>query len=130
MVSQYGGLHQVNFYVIADHHKKAIVVSIRGTLSLGDTITDANTEPELCEYIDIAMTDGQPCYVHKGIGECARDAFDKIMQSKAIEKFIKDERYKDYDVVITGHSLGAGTTVLLSLMMRYLIMIDIQICDI
>lgn len=105
MVSQYGGLHKVNFYVVADHHKKAIVIAIRGTLSLGDTITDANTEPALCEYIDTKMTNGDNCYVHKGIGQCAKDAFDKIMESKAIEKFIQNEEYKSYDLVITGHSV-------------------------
>ena len=105
MVHQYGKLHQVNFYVVADHHKKAIVVAIRGTLSLGDTITDANTEPELCEYIDTKMTNGDNCSVHKGIGQCAQNAFDKIMESKTIEKFIKNEEYKSYDFIITGHSV-------------------------
>ena len=115
LVNQVGGLHNVNFYVMVDHDKKALVIAIRGTLSLGDTITDANTEPELFDEI---KTD-EPCYVHKGIGECAKNTFNTIMQSEAILNFVKDETYKNYDIVICGHSLGSGTTVLLSLIMKY-----------
>ena len=32
---------------------------------------------------------------------------------------VKNEKYKTYDIVCCGHSLGGGTTVLLSLMMKY-----------
>merc|ERR1719491_206059 len=39
MASQIGGLHCVNFFVVADHEKQCLVVTIRGTLSLGDSIT-------------------------------------------------------------------------------------------
>lgn len=87
-------------FVSFDHSRQVVVVSIRGTNSISDIITDLICGNE-------AFAGG---YAHAGMKSAAetlciclipvlRDAF---------------SRYPRYSLVITGHSLGAGVAILLT----------------
>ena len=89
------------YYICVDRSNKALVLAIRGTLTLSDAITDitAVSKEFLC---------GE---AHHGISAGAIAIFNEVkgilenkLQSTGFDK-----------LVITGHSLGGGTAVLLTL---------------
>lgn len=71
----------VPFCILVDHFKKTIVVTIRGTLSIRDVITDITAE---CEYFDIDHLKHQPCHV--GIHNTAVNILNDIKSLNLIEK--------------------------------------------
>eukprot|EP01083_Nonionella_stella_P069654 185807_1 len=108
---QIGDVHKVNFYVNFDRNRNALVITLRGTMSIQDSITDIECHPMHFAQID------EECYVHRGMGECAKYVFDTITQSHAILNFL--DINCNCDIVLCGHSLGAGVCVILSLMFKY-----------
>lgn len=88
-------------FIAVDHRHKAVVLALRGTLSISGAL------------IDIQAMDSPYCTgrAHKGMAEMA-DAVWK--ESGAfLTDLLKEEAHTDYDLIITGHSLGAGTACLL-----------------
>ncbi|KAJ3332881.1 hypothetical protein HDU76_012742 [Blyttiomyces sp. JEL0837] len=57
--------YQPTFYIIVDHSQKAIVVSLRGTLSLHDAMVDLT-----CDYSRVSLH-GSECLVHSGMHQAA-----------------------------------------------------------
>ncbi|XP_071960319.1 diacylglycerol lipase-beta-like [Antedon mediterranea] len=105
-------IYEVPFFVALDHNEKAVVVSIRGTLSLKDALTDATAE---CEQMDI---EGHEIYAHKGILRSAKTIKTILTDNQIIEQAFQKAESDDYSVVVVGHSLGAGTASLLSIMLK------------
>ncbi|CAF0732404.1 unnamed protein product [Brachionus calyciflorus] len=101
----------VPFCVLVDHFKKTVVITIRGTLSLRDVITDITAE---CGYFDIDDLTQQPCHI--GILNTADNILNKIKSMNLLEKAF--DKNPGYQLVVTGHSLGAGTAVILSLKLK------------
>ena len=95
-VGQIGDLHKVNFYVCIDQKNKTLVIALRGTMSIQDSITDIECSP--LHFPQIA----DDCYVHSGIGKCAQYVFDILISNEKIKGFLSI--HPDYDVVICGHS--------------------------
>lgn len=99
--------------VSIDLYQKAIVVSIRGTMSLFDCMTDLKGVYEDYIYTDAisgeVVATGQ---VHSGIMQSA------INVSIETLPFVIScmEEWPDFSVVLVGHSLGAGTASLLCLL--------------
>ncbi|KAJ3366123.1 hypothetical protein GGF31_008137 [Allomyces arbusculus] len=91
------------FFVARDRSENAIVVSIRGTLSTMDAITDL-----VCEYS--RMGDG---LVHRGIKVAAEWLATTL--DAPLRTWI--ELYKPDKLVIVGHSLGGGTASLLTMLL-------------
>lgn len=104
-------LFEIPFYVAFDHNYKSIVVSVRGTLSFYDAITDLRIESQNMD-LDVPFE----ALAHKGILHAAMYIKDSIVQKKIISEAF--EQHPDYKLVVTGHSLGAGAASLLSALLR------------
>jgi Lipase (class 3) len=91
-------------FVALVHSKKVVVVAIRGTFHARDALTD------LCaEYSPFLGG-----HAHAGIAEAATNKSEEILPVvlRALET------HPDYRVVVTGHSLGAGTASLLAMLWK------------
>ncbi|RLN88155.1 hypothetical protein BBJ28_00009064 [Nothophytophthora sp. Chile5] len=133
--SFHNSVYQPAFAVMLDHERREVIVAIRGTLSLEDCLTDAIAYGvPMDEVADRWGCEGTGEYAHQGFLTCAESIYleinrlgilDMLFDEKATSAIATDvvnqcERgaYHDYGLVITGHSLGAGTAVLLSVMLR------------
>ncbi|KAG7206521.1 hypothetical protein KM043_003864 [Ampulex compressa] len=105
-------LCEVPFCVVAHHKTSSIVIIVRGSLSLRDLITDiaAAAETFRCD----ALPEGS--MAHKGMIACARFIGKQLHHYKVLERAFTE--YPQYRLTITGHSLGAGTGILLGLLLR------------
>jgi len=106
LIASASATHQPSFYLCVDHEKRKIVVSIRGSSSIADALTDVNAQAKKYSAHGI---DG---YVHEGLLAAARNVFDRI--TAPLLKVCNE--HSNYQALITGHSLGAGVAALLGLM--------------
>eukprot|EP00088_Acartia_fossae_P016789 TRINITY_DN19458_c0_g1_i3.p1 TRINITY_DN19458_c0_g1~~TRINITY_DN19458_c0_g1_i3.p1 ORF type:complete len:801 (-),score=133.21 TRINITY_DN19458_c0_g1_i3:263-2665(-) len=125
-------IQEVPYFVAVDHEKKCIVISIRGTLSIADMFTDLRAE-------SCALSSGFPEDVaidpklqgHKGMVHAARYIYSRLHGLPVSDEDRKKERqdrvnilsltlaeFQNYSIVVTGHSLGAGTASILSFILR------------
>nr|XP_020442973.1 sn1-specific diacylglycerol lipase beta [Monopterus albus] len=111
-VSFHNEIYEIPFFVALDHKREAIVVAVRGTLSLRDVLTDLSAE---CENLPIEGVSG-PCYAHKGIYQAAGYIYKKLVNDGILNQAFSIA--PEYKLVITGHSLGAGTASLLAILLR------------
>lgn len=118
-------LHALVHYVTVDHSAEAIVLTCRGTLGLGDVLTDLT-----CDYKEFTLPTDQLPHAHNptnnnneprhyiahgGMLEAAQLlATQKGKVFEAIKKGLED--YPQYGLVLCGHSLGAGVASLLSVL--------------
>ena len=89
------------FVVVVDNETNSIVLAIRGTLSPKDVLLDM-----VCE--ETTYLDG---FTHKGILTGARNAWTEACTSVVSALNMNP----GFSLVITGHSLGAGVAVLITL---------------
>ncbi|KAH6688929.1 lipase [Plectosphaerella plurivora] len=98
-------------YISLDHESKAVVLACRGTLGFEDVLADL-----ACDYDDLHWR-GKAYQVHKGVHASARrllyGADGRILYTlkEALDEF------KDYGLVLCGHSLGGAVTALLGTML-------------
>ena len=117
--------------VFLDHLTKSIVISVRGTASISDMLTDLYIEPY--PFLEGSLN----LFAHHGMAESAEallplvtaaiieirsrvnKEYNAINHSKHLpwRKKPKKFKYEDYRVVVTGHSLGAGTASLLAILL-------------
>ncbi|XP_055888225.1 diacylglycerol lipase-alpha-like isoform X3 [Biomphalaria glabrata] len=116
------------FFVALDHENKKVVVAIRGTLSLQDVLTDLQAEPETLPLAS-PKDDWQG---HKGMIQAAVYIKKKLVEDgilqlawerdEALTKssdWLRAERdTSKYDLVLVGHSLGAGTAAILAILLH------------
>ncbi|XP_028409100.1 sn1-specific diacylglycerol lipase alpha-like isoform X2 [Dendronephthya gigantea] len=107
------------FYVAVDHAKKSVIISIRGTLSLQNILTDLIVEPEKIPCSRSHMYD--EWYAHKGMLRTALSVKNvletKGILTEAFDKCPPNER-NNYQLIIVGHSLGAGAAAVLSILLK------------
>jgi len=110
----FGSIFRPAFYVAVDRKHKSIIVSIRGTSSFMDFMTDL-----CCFYVPYVAEETNPPIignVHKGMYESAEYIDASICDG--IETLLKKDEFCDFGVVVVGHSLGAGVGTLLTLLWR------------
>ena len=106
-------------YAIIRHDElKSIILCIRGTMSVFDCITDIKGDYLQYNYLEVD-DQGSTCnvitgQVHAGIFECALNIADETRH--LVLKALDDN--PEYELIICGHSLGAGTTSLLALIWK------------
>jgi hypothetical protein len=90
------------------------VVAIRGTLSALDCITDIKATCEEFELVDpIDHHVIQRGKLHAGIYKSARNVYE-VIRSTLVNLL---QEHNHYNIVLTGHSLGAATASVLSLIL-------------
>lgn len=97
-------------YLSIDHDSKAVVLTLRGTWGFEDILTDMT-----CDYDDLEWQ-GKSWKVHKGMHASAKRLLEGGGGRVMITLRAALEEYKDYGVVLCGHSLGGGVTALLATM--------------
>lgn len=99
--------------ICIDRSQMTVVLAIRGTLSVIDCITDLKAE-----YLPFTLTDPYSRQeravgsVHEGIFKGAQNVYNSTKDR--ILDLMTD--YPSFDLIITGHSLGAGTAGLIGLL--------------
>ena len=95
-----------------DPPRKAIILAIRGTMSVFDCMTDLKGDYTTHDYTDPftgeVIASG---LVHSGIFACAKNLAIEI-KPRVLELM---EKHPTYSLFIVGHSLGAGASALLTL---------------
>ena len=145
----FDGLSATPFAVVLDHVWKTVVITIRGSVSIDDMITDVSMHTtELTSDGELYGFDGQNKFGHTGILGAAKWVTDHILRyvdflwsfrnpvmnhhflinflflisnrSKILNKLLLDDsaEYKDYQLRVTGHSLGAGAASFVALFLR------------
>ncbi|XP_053393103.1 diacylglycerol lipase-beta-like isoform X2 [Mercenaria mercenaria] len=104
-------IYELPFYVVIDRDSNSVVVAIRGTLSLQDVITDL-----VIERGNLDITGVLCACAHNGILQSAM-YIKQTLEKKAILETAFSQA-EGADLVITGHSLGAGAAALLAILLK------------
>ncbi|XP_052427575.1 diacylglycerol lipase-beta [Carassius gibelio] len=111
-ISFHNQIYEIPFYVALDHEREAVLVAVRGTLSLKDVLTDLSAE---CENLSVEGVSGT-CYAHKGISQAAHYLCKRLVNDGILSQAFNIA--PEYKLVICGHSLGAGAASLLAVLLR------------
>ncbi|XP_069037642.1 diacylglycerol lipase-alpha [Lepisosteus oculatus] len=115
--SCHDAVYETPFFVAVDHGKKKVVISIRGTLSPKDALTDLAGD---AERLPVERQHGT-WLGHKGMVYSA-EYIKKKLETEMIlsQAFGRDlvRGTRHYGLVVVGHSLGAGTAAILSFLLR------------
>uniref|UniRef100_A0AAY5EL63 Diacylglycerol lipase-alpha n=1 Tax=Electrophorus electricus TaxID=8005 RepID=A0AAY5EL63_ELEEL len=115
--SCHDAVYETPFYVAVDHGKKKVVISIRGTLSPKDALTDLTGDSER-----LPVEEQHGIWLgHKGMVYSAEYIKKKLEQEMILSQAFGRDLSKGtmhYGLVIVGHSLGAGTAAILSFLLR------------
>ncbi|KAL5010448.1 hypothetical protein ScPMuIL_012753 [Solemya velum] len=126
-VTYHVDIEETPFYVALDHRYKKVVICVRGTLSLQDILTDLKADAETLpldpprdDLLDISLffltiisfkgMVQAAVYIHKKLKE-------ENVLTQAFERDVEKETNK-YDLILVGHSLGAGTAAILAIMLK------------
>uniref|UniRef100_A0A8C7XN55 Diacylglycerol lipase-alpha n=1 Tax=Oryzias sinensis TaxID=183150 RepID=A0A8C7XN55_9TELE len=115
--SCHDAVYETPFFVAVDHVKRKVVISIRGTLSPKDALTDLTGDSERLPVEEQHGT----WLGHKGMVYSAEYIKKKLEQEMILSQAFGRDLSKGtmhYELVIVGHSLGAGTAAILSFLLR------------
>ena len=106
------------YCIMLDHESRAVVVSIRGSLSLEDLVTDALVDPEpLQELGEEFGFDATNQYCHAGVLACVKNIYEDMQRHGLLETLLEDE-FPTYQLRLVGPSLGAASATLLGYMLK------------
>jgi hypothetical protein len=107
----------VAHYIALHKDKKQVVIAIKGTSSFEDMLTDCcgSVVPYTCPHGPFVNHKGPTTTIHchEGILLAAQKLFQDV-ETVMEELFLPNQ----YHIVITGHSLGAGVSTLLGILLR------------
>ncbi|KAF6020892.1 DAGLB [Bugula neritina] len=100
------------FSIFLDHDLQAVVIAIRGTLSPKDAIVD------LTAFADIIHESFPKSYkAHKGMIKSAQNLLERLKRDNLLGRAFNNE-HANYDLIVCGHSLGAGVAAILSMLLK------------
>lgn len=121
------------YFIALDHIKKKVVIAIRGSMSFDDVVRDLKYDPvdvkgwlqEASEHENTPRMltmekEDSDLMAHRGIFEASLATIENIKAARVLEKHIlgKNALHKDYDILVCGHSLGAGCAFFVGLYFR------------
>ncbi|KAL7535880.1 hypothetical protein ACHAXR_012207 [Thalassiosira sp. AJA248-18] len=114
------GLCSTPYAILVDEQVKNIVIAVRGTVSLDDMVIDLQYNPASLEKTgQVCGFEGHGHYCHKGFLTRAKWLYNDIKKNRCLKNLASEQSpFKDYPLVLCGHSLGAGCATILSLMLR------------
>ncbi|KAJ1551716.1 hypothetical protein HK096_003573 [Nowakowskiella sp. JEL0078] len=113
-------IYKPPFYIAFDHEVEAVVVSIRGTYSAADVLSDLKFDLTAINLEGLRERGISPIQMtHSGMFKSA----EYILQDVDLEKLKSilldnDSEYYGYRLVVCGHSLGAGVAAILTWMLK------------
>lgn len=138
-ISTKEGVGKAPYFIARDVKKRSVVLSIRGTLSIADCVTDAMYKPTELDINllgkDIASKKftGSQLHCHKGIAEVSEFIFNDLNRHRILDQVILGEEgtaegdsipadvlleCRGWRLVLTGHSLGGATASIVALFLR------------
>lgn len=99
---------RVGHYIAVHHDQKEVVISIKGTSTLSDVLTDI-----VGKAIPQTMQGNKEIRCHEGMYTAAQTLLDDILH--LIQNFFVSHGYK---IIVCGHSLGAGVSCLLGMFIK------------
>ncbi|KAK6458310.1 triacylglycerol lipase [Scheffersomyces xylosifermentans] len=111
IATTYSNIFNYNDTTEAKVPKKTIIVSLRGTRSIFDTYTDLKVD--MVDYSNLRYKlpfCGKNCRVHQGFFEYFLHTLGNV--HRILEKELE---YENYELLITGHSMGGSVGLLLAL---------------
>lgn len=130
-IREQGEEHNVLCYVISvDHDRKCVVVSVRGAVTINDNVRDVLLEPaDFDAWMESEVTgwESRPpnpaCtsskdsnYIAQGdYLEASRATLCDILECGVLQEAVTSDACKDYQLVFSGHSLGAACCFFLGL---------------
>jgi len=114
------GIAQSPYAIIIDEETKSVVLTIRGTLSVDDMVIDFQYNPvSLKKAGKVCGFAGEKHFCHAGFLTRCKWLYNDIKEKKVLKTLFSDSSpYKDYPLIVCGHSLGAGCAAVLSVMLR------------
>lgn len=124
------------FAIFVDHDAESIIITVRGTLSLEDCMTDVLAESvELSESGRRWGFDGSRKWTHAGFLKAAEKIRNEIELSQILRQLYdgyntanhnvleeplrrSDKVVSQYNLIVTGHSLGAAVAVVLTYLLK------------
>ncbi|KAJ9699669.1 hypothetical protein PVL29_005505 [Vitis rotundifolia] len=111
------GLLKPAFTILCDRNSKCILLLIRGTHSIKDTLTAATGA--VVPFHHSVLHDGGISNLVLGYAHCGMVAAARWMAKLSTPFLLKSlEEYPSFNVKIVGHSLGGGTAALLTYILR------------
>eukprot|EP00535_Pseudo-nitzschia_heimii_P007734 CAMPEP_0197189550 /NCGR_PEP_ID=MMETSP1423-20130617/19959_1 /TAXON_ID=476441 /ORGANISM="Pseudo-nitzschia heimii, Strain UNC1101" /LENGTH=1052 /DNA_ID=CAMNT_0042641691 /DNA_START=139 /DNA_END=3297 /DNA_ORIENTATION=- len=111
-------VRSVPYCILLDHEHSHVVLSIRGSLSLEDIVTDALILPKTLEGIGNQYGfDGRDQFCHAGVVACFENVMKDLDRHRLLERLL-GQQFPGYSLRIVGHSLGAGVVSLLGYALR------------
>ena len=105
--------HEPSFFMMMDKITKSIVISISGTKSVTDILTDVDCKSKSIKIINNKNNETINGYIHEGIYIGAKYIYN-IITPKLID--IYNKWGNTYKIIICGHSLGGGISNALGLL--------------
>lgn len=101
-----GQLHLPGYAVALDAKTETVVLVVRGSLWPEDFVTDLDCRPRACSLA------GHAAFAHSGMLSAAEALSQRL--ATTVEKLLARGPYARWRLVLTGHSLGAGSVALLA----------------
>ncbi|KAL7542003.1 hypothetical protein ACHAXR_011417, partial [Thalassiosira sp. AJA248-18] len=117
------------YCILVDEREETVVVSIRGTASIEDMVTDMQFSSAKMDRVGEACGfDGKGIYAHRGMLTKAKFIYNDIARRKVLSGLLPSPASSNirnsnnpchaFNLIFTGHSLGAGIASILSTMFR------------